>query len=63
MWTLIITILWYHAPAVASIPNFQSYEACNIAAKVEREALKPLADYGSGAAIQVTYVCIKMSNP
>jgi hypothetical protein len=60
MWTLIITILWYHAPAVATLPGFQTYEACNLAAKVERDALavRYKDAYDPPTA---TYVCIKQN--
>lgn len=60
MWTLIITILWYHAPAVASVPGFQTYEACAAAAKAEKDILAPYPDYGGSTQIRVTYVCAKL---
>lgn len=61
MWTLIITILWYHAPAVDHISGFQTYEACNAAFKIERDAL--ISNYGKDTYQQpsVTYVCVKMN--
>ena len=62
MWTLILTILWFHAPAVTSIPGFTSYEACNNAAKAEQSVLlaEERGDQYFPAVVHATYVCVKL---
>lgn len=60
MWTLILTILWYHAPTTTSVPGFTTYEACNAAAQAEKKAFASL-DPIAGAYAHVYYVCAKLN--
>lgn len=32
MWTLIVVVLWYHAPAITEVQGFQSQQTCEAAA-------------------------------